>query len=203
MISSTRKKRKRTGNLDNPVEYLAGIVVGRLPKQEIKRDQPHNPIWKKPTPDGIMKYVGYREIINKAFLDGFYDKQIVQSESGQFYLNLVSMCDKPYSIFSKEIQQKRKRHRQNQEGSNSSQTVKISEQSAKRSQDAAPTTNGKILLTPPSNAAAANTPPTIFAADTASTGTASNTEKGTSSTSNNQVVKSKNNQAASQERTGV
>lgn len=74
MISSTRKKRKRTGNLDNPVEYLAGIVVGRLPKQEIKRDQPHNPIWKKPTPDGIMKYVGYREIINKAFLDGFYDK---------------------------------------------------------------------------------------------------------------------------------
>ena len=178
MVSSTRKKRRKIGNTEHPLEYLASHVISLLPKKEIKCDKLDNPTWKKPTSNGDTKYVGYKEIIEQAFLDGFYEEHIVQSEPGRQYLDLVGMRDKPYAIFSEDLQQRRKHRSQNQETSSVSQVVGMSELSNIAPHDTAPAANGIKPPSPPTKTAAADvvtptaavagvTPTVIFSAVTA------------------------------------
>ena len=149
MISSRRKKRKRTGSVEDPHLWLADIVVKLLPKQEIKYDHLNNPIWEKNTLEGVVKYTGYEEIINETYLTGFYDENIVQSEEGQCWLERAGLSNNPYSIFNERLQQKRKHYMQNKQRSSTSRTAGINGQSIMTANGVTAATNGNALPSPP------------------------------------------------------
>lgn len=113
--SSTRKKRKS--------EDYNRIILGQF----IFQDLLPNYGWKVEivhaeledivrATKGSLKLEGYEEMIDEAYLSGIYDTELVEgkAENGRDWLKKAGISlDDPYSIFSDELQQKRKRRKLN------------------------------------------------------------------------------------------
>lgn len=62
---------------------------------------------------GNLTLTGYDDILEWAHLDGFYEDQIVGTVRGQEWLKKFGISDSPYSIFTEDEQNQRKRRKLN------------------------------------------------------------------------------------------
>lgn len=98
-MSSTRRKRKSMGNSTiqcSPWEYMACYVRDILPDHgwKVKRNTIKElDVWvaslecgKEYGQEGPIKWVGYDEIIEGAFIRGFYEEFVVNTDNGREYL---------------------------------------------------------------------------------------------------------------------
>lgn len=113
--SSTRNKRKNEGY--NRVILGQFIFQDLLPNYGWKVEIVHTELEDVPrATKGSLKLEGYEEMIDEAYLSGIYDTELVEgkAENGRDWLKKAGISlDDPYSIFSDELQQKRKRRKLN------------------------------------------------------------------------------------------
>jgi len=127
-LSSTRKKRNSSRNAQgmNAREYIADYVRVILPDHgwvvKYKRINELDVLvatresGSDNNREGPNKLTGFDEIIDEAFVSGFYEKHIVGTENGREWLEQAGILEDPYSIFDDDLKCRRKRRKHNQDG---------------------------------------------------------------------------------------